>query len=87
MTDLDAAKREWMHENAGTRFPPDDDLLRWWADQPANHLTAGFSLHGKTIKGGMQMGGVYALDFTDGTHLWITARDGELVGELRPGPL
>lgn len=31
-----------------------------------------FSLHGKTIKGSMQMGEVYALDFTDGTHLWLS---------------
>lgn len=31
-----------------------------------------FELHGKTIKGSMQMGSVYGLDFTDETHMLIS---------------
>jgi hypothetical protein len=54
-----------------------------------------FALHGKTIKGSMSMGEVYALNFTDGTHLWLRIehhgpQDGGRVSikpELREGPL
>lgn len=50
-----------------------------------------FALHGKTIKGTMQMGDVYALDFTDGTHLWLTVHQdpeqAKIHAELRREPL
>lgn len=36
---LRAARRAWMHENAGVRIPPDADLLRWWNAQPGSRST------------------------------------------------
>jgi hypothetical protein len=58
-------------------------------------MTESFKLHGKTIQGSMGMGEVFALDFTDGTSLWMRIRhhgpqDGgrvSIVTELREEPL
>lgn len=54
-------------------------------------IAESFELHGKTIKGSMGMGEVFALDFEDGTSLWMRIRhhgpqDGgrvSIVAELR----
>lgn len=50
-------------------------------------ISQAFAVHGKTIRGTLASGGVFAMDFDDDTSLWLRIRQDSgtavIVAELR----
>lgn len=55
LADIEAAKIVWVRENAGTRIPPDDALLRWWADRQSEVINGRLFLSNAVATGGFSV--------------------------------